>query len=52
MFSDSSAYALKVVGPEGDMSRVLRRPFEPRPVTERMQEDERERRAHEGELLT
>ncbi len=49
VFSDSSAYALKVVGPEGDMSRVLRRPFEPRPVTERMQEDERERRLVELE---
>jgi len=49
VFSDSSAYALKVVDPDGGMSRVLRRPFQPRPVTERMQEDERERRLAELE---
>ena len=49
VFSDSSAYALKVVSPDGRISRVIRRPFEPRPVTERMQEDERERRLTELE---
>jgi hypothetical protein len=42
-FSDSSAYALKVVDPDGGLFRVLRRPMQPRPVTDRMMEDERER---------
>jgi hypothetical protein len=49
VFSDSSAYVLKVAGPEGGISRILRRPFHPRPVTERMQEAERERRLTELE---
>jgi len=49
VFSDSSAYVLKVAGPEGGISRILRRPFHPRPVTERMQEAERERRLAELE---
>lgn len=63
-FADSSAYAIKVVeggGVEGGVAeggvvegrgrptRILRRPFEPRPVTERMQEAERERRLAELE---
>jgi 6-bladed beta-propeller protein len=43
-YSDSSAYAIKVTGPEGGVSRILRRPFRPREVTERMQDAERERR--------
>ena len=49
VFSDSSAYALKVAGPQGGVSRILRRPFHPRPVTERMQEAEKERRLSELE---
>lgn len=47
---DSSAWAVKVVGPEGDLRRVLRRPsVGPRAVTERVQERERERRLAELE---
>lgn len=49
VFSDSSAYALKVTEPEGGVSRILRRPFQPTPVTERMEEAERERRLAELE---
>ena len=47
VFSDSSAYALRVVAPGGGVSRILRRPFTPRPVTEAMREAERERRLAE-----
>lgn len=49
VFSDSSAYVLKVAGPEGGVSRILRRPFEATPVTERMKEAERERQLAELE---
>lgn len=48
-FADSSTYAIKVASPDGEVARVLRRPFEPRSVTERMQEAERERRLEELE---
>ncbi|MCZ6507368.1 MAG: 6-bladed beta-propeller [Acidobacteria bacterium] len=44
IFSDSSAYALKVVAPEGGVTGILRRPFHPEPVTEAIEEAERERR--------
>jgi len=43
-FSDSSAYAIKVAGPRGGVTRVLRRPIRPRPVTERIKQAEKERR--------
>lgn len=43
-FSDSSAYTIKVAGASGDVTRVVRRPFEARPVTDRMQEAEKARR--------
>jgi len=49
VFSDSSAYALKVTAPDGTLTRVLRRPFRPDRVTERMQENERARRLEELE---
>jgi hypothetical protein len=49
VFSDSSAYALKVAAPEGGVSRILRRPFRPEPVTERIREAEKERRLAELE---
>ena len=47
VYSDSSAYALRVVGPDGTNRSVLRRPFRPRAVTERIREAERERRLAE-----
>lgn len=34
-YTDSSAYAIKIVSPAGDPVRVLTRPFRPDPVTER-----------------
>lgn len=58
-FADSSAYAIKVVEGgvgeggvvegRGRPTRILRRPFDPRPVTERMREAEKERRLVELE---
>ncbi len=46
-FSDSSAYAIKVTDPSGAISRILRRPMRPLPVTERIKREERERRLEE-----
>lgn len=46
-YSDSSAYAIKVTDAVGGLTRVLRRPFHPEPVTEAMQEAEKERRLEE-----
>ena len=43
-FSDSSAYTIKLTDASGAISRILRRPIRPLPVTERMQRAERERR--------
>ena len=48
-YSDSSAYAVKVVSSAGALQRVIRRPFTPRPVTAAMQEAEKERRLDEME---
>lgn len=47
VFSDSSAYAIKLTNPSGSVSRVLRRPIRPLPVTERMKREVRERRLEE-----
>jgi len=47
VFADTSTYTLKVAGPTGGVTRILRRPFAPRPVTERMREAEKERRLQE-----
>ena len=35
-FTDSSAYRIKIMGPDGTLSRILTRPFSPAPVTDRM----------------
>lgn len=43
-YSDSTAYAIRVTGPDGRPQRVLRRPLSPRPVTPAMQEAEKKRR--------
>ena len=46
VYSDSSAYELKVTPPDdGTVARVLRRPLEPEPVTDRVREEYEERRA-------
>ncbi|WP_419947895.1 hypothetical protein [Candidatus Palauibacter sp.] len=43
-FSDSSAWAIKLTDPSGEISRILRRPIRPLAVTEQMERVERERR--------
>ena len=48
-FTDSSAYAIKVTGPAGSLSRVLTRPFRPVPVTDRHKADHVERLLKETE---
>ncbi|MXW09172.1 MAG: hypothetical protein F4X47_11950 [Gammaproteobacteria bacterium] len=48
-FSDSTAYRIMVTDPAGEIERILRRPFEPEPVTDRIVEEEIERRLEEIE---
>jgi hypothetical protein len=48
-FSDSSAYAIKLMGPDGTVRRVLTRPLQPRRVTRALQEAEKARRLEELE---
>lgn len=48
-FSDSTAYRIMVMDPAGEIERILRRPFEPEPVTDRIVEEEIERRLEEIE---
>ena len=48
-FSDSSAYAIKIARPGAGVWRILRRPLEPIPVTNRVIEAEKERRLAELE---
>ena len=43
-YTDSSAYAIKVTSADGTLERVLTRPFRPEPVTDRIRQEERERR--------
>ena len=43
VYSDSSAYELNVTRPDaGDVSRIIRRPIKPEPVTDRMEKEHRE----------
>lgn len=42
-FSDSSAYAIKVTAPSGEVLRVLRRPIDPEPATDRARQAEKDR---------
>lgn len=42
-FSDSTAYAIKIATLDGDVSRVLTRPFRPAAMTDRIRDAERER---------
>lgn len=50
-FVDSSAYAVKVTGPAGGVSRVLRRPFPAVPVTETMRDRHIERELEDLEAM-
>ena len=43
VFSDSSAYAIKMVRPGGAVARILTRPFHAEPVSDRIREQETER---------
>ena len=43
-YTDSSAYAIKFAMPGGPVTRILTRPFQPRPVTDRIRDAEIERR--------
>ncbi len=49
-FSDSSAYSVKVTDASGGIARILSRPFAPEPVTDRIVEEEIERRLDEFAL--
>ena len=49
VYTDSSAYAIKMATPDGDLTRVLTRPFLPEPVTDRMRDEEIERQLEEAE---
>lgn len=44
VYTDSSAYAIKFAVPGGSVTRILTRPFQPRPVTDRIKAAEIERR--------
>ncbi len=48
-FADSSAYAIKITDSDGTMRRILTRPLQPEPVTDRIREEERARRLEELE---
>ena len=43
-YTDSSAYAIKVTSADGTLERIITRPFRPEPVTDRIRQEERERR--------
>ena len=44
VYSDSSTYALKVTRPDaGEVTRIIRRPIRPEPVTPRIEEEHREK---------
>lgn len=48
VYSDSSAYALKVTRPDaGEVTRIIRRPIQPEPVTPRIEREHREKQERE-----
>lgn len=49
VYTDSSVYAIKVAAPNGNLTRVLARPFRPEPVTDRIRDEEIERQVRENE---
>ena len=52
VYTDSSAYAIKVATGNGELTRVLTRPFRPEPVTDRIRDREIERQLEENEERT
>lgn len=52
VYADSSAYALKVVAPDGgDLLRTITRPIPPRPVTPRIEEEHKRKQKERQEAL-
>ncbi|MDE2876476.1 MAG: 6-bladed beta-propeller [Gemmatimonadota bacterium] len=52
VYSDSSGYSLKVIPPdEGEVTRIIRRPIEPEPVTPRIEKQHRERQEAAREAM-
>ena len=49
VYTDSSAYAIKVAAGNGELARVLTRPLRPEPVTDRIRDREIERQLEENE---
>ena len=49
VYSDSSAYALKIAQPTGSVARIITRPFRPEPVTPRIEERYRELRGERAQ---
>ena len=49
VYTDSSAYAIKVATGNGELTRVLTRPFRPEPVTDRIRDEEVERQLEVNE---
>lgn len=49
VYSDSSAYALKIALPTGSVVRIITRPFRPEPVTPRIEERYRELRGERAQ---
>ena len=49
VYSDSSAYALKIALPTGSVARIITRPFRPEPVTPRIEERYRELRGERSQ---
>jgi len=48
-YADSSTYTVKVVAATGRLERVIRRPFDPKPVSRAIEDAERERRLEDLE---
>lgn len=48
-FVDSSTYAVKLIGADGQVSRILQRPLHPKPVTEEVRSAEMERMRERAE---
>ena len=50
-FTDSSTYAIKVIGPDGGLSRVLTRPIRPAPLTNKLKAEYAEQQLKEIQSL-
>lgn len=50
VYADTSTYAIKVADARGSLQRIIERPFEPKPMTEAMQNAEKKRRLDQLEV--